>query len=138
MRKSDSNPDPLPLLERFQAKLVARDRLAGQSKTWLAKSWPAKSWRKTVAERLACLTNARAYGLRKHGVTERAEHGADGFQIMSFLAHKSTREALTCIRATSRKRMVEPEMAPVDAADLSNLSDRLCEISHQFTERKWK
>jgi hypothetical protein len=57
---------------------------------------------------------------------------------MSFPARKSTGEALTGIRAASRKNMAGPGMAPVDAADSPNLSDRLGKISHQFIQREWK
>lgn len=80
----------------------------------------------------------RAHGLRKHGATKLAEHGANEFQIMSFLAHKSTREALTYIRAASRKKMAEAGMALVHAENLSNLSDWLGKMPPQITEKKGK
>lgn len=80
----------------------------------------------------------RAHGLRKHGATELAEHGANEFQIMSFLAHKSTREALTYIRAASRKKMAEAGMALVYADNLSNLSDWLDKPTPQVIEKKGK
>jgi hypothetical protein len=57
---------------------------------------------------------------------------------MPFLAHKSTREALTYIRAASHKKMAEAGMAPVHAENLTNLSDWLGKIPPQITEKRGK
>lgn len=67
----------------------------------------------------------RAHGLRKHGATQLAEHGANELQIMAFLAHKSTSEALTYVKAAQRKKLSESGMAMVREASVSNLSEWL-------------
>ncbi|MEY8838313.1 tyrosine-type recombinase/integrase [Cribrihabitans sp. XS_ASV171] len=78
----------------------------------------------------------RAHGLRKHGATELAENGANEFQIMAFLAHRSTREALTYVRAAQRKKLAEDGMAMSRAATVSNLADWLDKSTAQDTEKK--
>jgi hypothetical protein len=78
------------------------------------------------------------HGLRKHGATELAEHGANALQTVSFLAHKITREALTYIRAANRKTLADAGMALVHAENLSNLSEWLDKTPPQLSEKKGK
>jgi integrase len=80
----------------------------------------------------------RAHGLRKLGATQLAEHGASEIEIMAFLAHKSTREALTYVKAAQRKKLSAGGMAKVRAAKVSNLSDWLGKTSIQVHENKGK
>ncbi len=80
----------------------------------------------------------RAHGLRKHGATQLAENGANEFQIMAFLAHKSTREALTYVRTAQRRKLASDGMAKAKAASVSNLSDWLGKSINQDTEKKGK
>jgi len=78
----------------------------------------------------------RAHGLRKRGATELANNGANEFQIMAFLAHKSTREAIRYVRAAERKRLAEAGMAMLHRENLSNLTEWLGKTAAQDTERK--
>jgi integrase len=80
----------------------------------------------------------RAHGLRKHGATVLAEHGANEFQIMAFLAHKTTREAIRYVRAAQRKTLAGAGMALVQSANVSNLSDWLGKTASQVSENKGK
>lgn len=78
----------------------------------------------------------RAHGLRKHGATKLAEAGANEFQIMAFLAHKSPKEAMTYIRKANRKKLAADAMAMAHNENVSNLSDWLDKSTPQTTERK--
>ena len=78
----------------------------------------------------------RAHGLRKRGATELAHAGANEFQIMAFLAHKSTREALRYVRAAERKKLAADGMALAHSENVSNLSDWLDKTEAQAAERK--
>lgn len=80
----------------------------------------------------------RAHGLRKHGATELAEAGANEFQIMAFLAHKSTREALRYVRTAQRKKLASDALALARTKNVSNLSDWLDEYTVQVIENKVK
>lgn len=80
----------------------------------------------------------RAHGLRKHGATVLAEHGANEFQIMAFLAHKTTREAIRYVRAAQRKKLAGAGMALVQSANVSNLSEWLGKSALQVVEMKRK
>jgi integrase len=80
----------------------------------------------------------RAHGLRKHGATALAEAGANEFQIMAFLAHKSTREATRYVRAAKRKTLAAAGMALVQAENVSNLSEWLGKTKAQDIEMKGK
>jgi site-specific recombinase XerD len=80
----------------------------------------------------------RAHGLRKHGATELANNGANEFQIMAFLAHKSTREAIRYVRAAERKRLAEAGMAMVHRENVSNLSEWLGKTGTQAIESNSK
>ena len=80
----------------------------------------------------------RAHGLRKHGTTELAEAGANEFQIMAFLAHKSTREALRYVRTAQRRKLASDALALARTKNVSNLSDWLDKYIVQVTESKVK
>lgn len=80
----------------------------------------------------------RAHGFRKHGATELAEAGANEFQIMAFLAHKSTREALRYVRTDQRKKLAPEALALARTENVSNLSDWLDKFTTQVTESKVK
>lgn len=80
----------------------------------------------------------RAHGLRKHGATELANAGANEFQIMAFLAHKSTKEALRYVRTAERKKLAADGMALAHAENVSNLSDWLDKTKPQAIERTGK
>ena len=76
------------------------------------------------------------HGLRKHGATELAEHGANALQIVSFLAHKITREALTYIRAANRKTLAEAGMALVHAEICPTFQNGWTKHPLNFLKRK--
>ncbi|WP_158970962.1 tyrosine-type recombinase/integrase [Chachezhania sediminis] len=78
----------------------------------------------------------RAHGLRKLGATTLAEAGANEFQIMSFLAHKSTREALRYVRAAQRKKLTAAGMALAHSENVSNLSEWLDKTDTQAPENR--
>ncbi|AUQ55162.1 tyrosine-type recombinase/integrase [Phaeobacter inhibens] len=82
--------------------------------------------------------NCRAHGLRKHGATELAEAGANEFQIMAFLAHKSTHEALRYVRAAQRKKLASDALALARTENVSNLSEWLGKSTAQDAENKVK
>ena len=76
----------------------------------------------------AGLPHCTAHGLRKAGARRLAEHGATEFEIMSFLAHASAREASRYVAAANRARLTSSGMAKLGANPeqiLSNLSERL-------------
>ncbi|WP_121630317.1 tyrosine-type recombinase/integrase [Tropicibacter alexandrii] len=80
----------------------------------------------------------RAHGLRKFGATQLAEHGANELEIMAFLAHRSTREALTYVKSAQRKKLSAGGMSKVRAASVSNLSEWLDKSAPQVNEKKGK
>lgn len=80
----------------------------------------------------------RAHGLGKHGATELAEAGANEFQIMAFLAHKSTCEGLRYVRTAQRKKLAPDALALARTDKVSNLSDWLDKSNAQATESKAK
>lgn len=82
--------------------------------------------------------HCRAHGLRKFGATQLAEHGANELEIMAFLAHKSTREALTYVKAAQRKKLSAGGMAKVRPAKVSNLSEWLGKSTPQATVKERK
>ena len=76
----------------------------------------------------AGLPHCAAHGLRKAGARRLAEHGATEFEIMSFLAHASAREASRYTAAANRTKLTTSGMAKLGAEPeqtLSNLSERL-------------
>jgi len=77
-----------------------------------------------------------AHGLRKYGATKLAEAGATEFQIMAFLAHKSTHEAMTYVRDAQRKKLAADGMALVHQGKASNLPDWLDKSAKQLIERE--
>jgi site-specific recombinase XerD len=80
----------------------------------------------------------RAHGLRKRGATELAEHGANEFQIMAFLAHKTPREAARYTQAAKRRKLAADGMALVHKQNVSNLSEWLDKTDPQATEKRAK
>ena len=80
----------------------------------------------------------RAHGLRKRGATDLAEHGANEFQIMAFLAHRTPREASRYVQAAKRRDLAAAGMARVHAANVSNLSDWLDKTTTQVPEKAGK
>ena len=76
----------------------------------------------------AGLPHCAAHGLRKAGARRLAEHGATEFEIMSFLAHASAREASQYVAAANRSKLTDSAMAKLGVEpeqSLSNLSQRL-------------
>ena len=76
----------------------------------------------------AGLPHCAAHGLRKAGARRLAEHGTTEFEIMSFLAHASAREASRYVAAANRTKLTTSGMAKLGAEPeriLSNLSERL-------------
>ncbi|SDY17907.1 tyrosine-type recombinase/integrase [Citreimonas salinaria] len=81
----------------------------------------------------------RAHGLRKRGATILAEKGANELQIMAFLAHRSTREALRYVQAAQRRRLAAAGMKLAHGSqNVSNLSDWLGKTTMQQHEKKGK
>lgn len=83
------------------------------------------NWFAEICDEAGLPDNCRAHGLRKHGAVRLAERGANEFQIMSFLAHRTTREALRYIRQANRKTMAAAGLRLLRADDLPNLHDGL-------------
>jgi len=80
----------------------------------------------------------RAHGLRKRGATELAEYGANEFQIMAFLAHRTPREASRYVQAAKRRALAAAGMALAHPGNVSNLSDWLDKTATQVPEKAGK
>lgn len=95
------------------------------------------NWFADQCEKAGLPDRCRAHGLRKRGATNLAEAGATEFEIMAFLAHKTTREAIRYVRAAQRKKLAASGMARAHPEEnVSNLSDWLDKSSIQTTEGK--
>ena len=95
-----------------------------------AKGYTRESFGNWFSERCreAGLPQCAAHGLRKAGARRLAEHGATEFEIMSFLAHSSPREAARYTEAANRAKLARSGMAKLRAEPerkLTNLSERL-------------
>ena len=63
----------------------------------------------------------RAHGLRKYGATRLAECGANEFQIMAFLAHKTTQEASRYVKAANRKKLAAAALSVLAVDNVQHL-----------------
>lgn len=77
----------------------------------------------------AGLDHCSAHGLRKAGATRLAEHGATEYEVMSFLAHTTPKQAATYVKAAGRGRLADSGMGKLSrlktGTNVSNLSARL-------------
>lgn len=63
----------------------------------------------------------RAHGLRKYGATRLAERGANEFQIMAFLAHKTTQEEKRYVAAANRVKLATDALAHLAVDNVQQL-----------------
>ncbi|WP_112873191.1 tyrosine-type recombinase/integrase [Paracoccus endophyticus] len=63
----------------------------------------------------------RAHGLRKYGATRLADQGASEFQIMAFLAHKTTQEARRYVQAANRVKLAAGALALLPGNNVQHL-----------------
>lgn len=100
---------PLDFLPELQAELrfIPQDQAyfvtQGDGTPYTVESFG--NWFAEICRQAGLPDCCRAHGLRKHGAVRLAERGANEFQIMSFLAHRTTREALRYVREANRKTM---------------------------------
>ena len=76
----------------------------------------------------AGLPGCSAHGLRKAGARRLAEAGATEFEVMSFLGHRTAKEASRYVAAANRATLADSGMAKLGAeteTKLSNLPVRL-------------
>lgn len=77
----------------------------------------------------AGLMHCAAHGLRKAGATRLADHGASEYEVMSFLAHATPKEAATYVKAANRGRLADSGMGkltPIKTrTNVSNLAKKV-------------
>ena len=90
----------------------------------------------------AGLPHCTLHGIRKGQATAIAEHGGTENELMAFLAHSTPDEARRYVRAANRKRLAKAALSRLDGTNpeqvMSNLIDRLDNITSQMTELKGK
>lgn len=110
---------PLALLPELRAEL--RQVPPGQARFFSYTVESFGNWFADQCKAAGLPDECRAHGLRKYGATRLAERGANEFQIMAFLAHKTTQEAKRYVAAANRVKLAADALSHLAVDNVQQL-----------------